>query len=111
MREDMTIEELVEGMYEDAVRISAEYFPTDEEINALWRRNAVRLASIGGMIDGRDGEVLGYLSGLGKGELTELLEIIGNEDDEDPNWTEACRKLAEGIAGILDAKQERKHRI
>ena len=109
MREDMTIAELVEGMYEDAVRISAEYFPTDEEINAFWRRNAVRLTAINGMMDGRDGEVLGYLSGLNKEELAELLDIIEKEDDDDPEWTEACRRLAEGIAGILDAKQERKH--
>ena len=53
MRTDMTIEELVEGMYELSVKISAEYFPTDEEINALWRRNAVRLTAINGMMDGR----------------------------------------------------------
>lgn len=57
-------------------------------------------------MDGRDGEVLGYLSGLGKKELTELLDIIEKEDDDDPEWTEACRRLAEGIAGILDAKQD-----
>ena len=35
MREDMTIEELVEGMYEDAVRISAEYGLTMDIINVM----------------------------------------------------------------------------
>ena len=58
------------------------------------------------MMDGRDGEVLAYLSGLGKEELTELLEIIRNEDDEDPEWTEACQRVGEGIVKILDAKQD-----
>ena len=107
MREDMTIEELVEAMYEAMIRVSAEYMPTDERFEALCHMTSVRLASIGGMIDGRDEEVLGYLSGLESKELTELLHLIGEDDSDNPEETEACRKLAEGITEILDTRQDR----
>ena len=93
MRDDMTIEELVEGIKKDTQKILEEFLIDNPRLIAMTLLNGVRLICIEGIIDGRDEEVFGYLSGCIPEDLRELRRMLEEDDSDDSEWKKAVQTL------------------
>ena len=108
LRKETPIPELVKMIDRDAAGVIGNHLPgmeDDGEFMEMMHRNTVRIVAVNGIIDGRDDEVFDYLSSCGN-DLLDVLRGWLEEDlakDNDPVWTDACRKIADW----MDAKEER----
>lgn len=92
MRKDMTIEELINGIKKDMQK-GLEDFSIDDELKAKVLLNVVRTVLIEGIIDGRDEEVFGYMSGCTPEDRKEFRMMLEEEDSDDPEWKAAVQAL------------------